>query len=119
VAVVPCCVLPLCVSVVWLLDLLCEGSRDLFTVAVLFMAVVAGCRPYVCCCVLHPLTAVWWSHVLMYSSCCVGVPHPTVVCMLGLPRPTFRYFAGGATSLSDVSLFAERCHAVDYIGATS
>jgi hypothetical protein len=44
------------------------------------------------------------------------VPRPTVGCVLGLPRPTVRGFAGGAASLSDVGLPTERCHAVDYIG---
>jgi len=82
-----------------------------------FMALVAGCRPYVCCCVQQSFNCCMVEPRPNVSSYCVEVPHPTIVCMLGLLRPTFRYFAGGAMSLTDVSLFAEKCHAVDYIGS--
>jgi hypothetical protein len=86
VAVVSPCMLPLCAFVVWLLDLLYEGSHDLP-----FIALVVGCRPYVCCCVQQSF------------NCCMVEPRLT----------------GGAMSLTDVSLIAEKCHAVDYIGTTS
>jgi hypothetical protein len=40
-----------------------------------------------------------------------------VATVLGLPRPTVSGFAGDATSLSDVGLPTERCHAVVYSDA--
>jgi hypothetical protein len=81
VAVVSPYMLPLCAFVVWLLDLLYEGSHDLP-----FITLVVGCRPYVCC------------YVQQSSNYCMVEPRLT----------------GGAMSLTDVSLIAEKCHAVPH-----